>query len=487
MRFWRWSKRVVVAVIGSLLCYALWLVIEREWSRDRGEHTLAETVARIEALDPGWRWESLDAARKFPPDDQNSARLIPKIKALSAKEWGKWATGDSTRLLDIASNVRYPAWVLKSVRDDLAASPEAIKVSRTLMGLPQGNRKIVLAENPLSTLLEDTQNTRHVVDVLRWDTVVSLEDGKNALVAADLVAGLNASRSIGDEPFMISQLIRIATRSVTVRSIERAIAQSVQTKEIEALQLAALQDALAVDAEEPLLLNGIRGERAMFDILLAKIGDGSLDMLESTAGRASKGKPDFKLGEWLYRGRVPADRAFALQWLTDGVEAARLPLHEQPAAFAAIPEPPNDKEHILSRLLLPTVDKVASAHWRNVGEARCAIAGIACERFRLKHGRWPATLVELCPQFLREVPLDPYNGQSLRLANQTDGIVVHTVSPTKLPKRSETNDIAEQILNKRKATRPGLPHGIDIGFRLWNPESRRLPPPPDPPKHGDDQ
>ncbi|HSQ56419.1 MAG TPA: hypothetical protein VLM40_11820, partial [Gemmata sp.] len=97
------------------------------------------------------------------------------------------------------------------------------------------------------------------------------------------------------------------------------------------------------------------------------------------------------------------------------------------------------------------------------------------------------TLVELCPQFLREVPLDPYNGQSLRLANQTDGIVVHTVSPTNLPKRGETNDIAEQILNKRKATRPGLPHGIDIGFRLWNPESRRLPPPPDPPKHGDDQ
>lgn len=482
MRFWRWFKRTVVAVIVSLVLYTVWLVAERQWHQHRGERRLAETVARIETEDPNWRWESISAGRKFPADDQNSARLIPKIKALSSKEWGKWAISDATRVPEIAANVRYPEWVLKSVRDDLAASAEGVALARTLKDFPQGNREIVLAENPLSTLLEDTQNTRHAADVLNWDAVVSLEDGSHAPVADNLLAGLNASRSIGDEPFMISQLFRMAVRTNVVRAVERAVAQSVRDAEVNALRLAALQDALAADAEEPLLLHGIRGERAMFDILFAKIGDGSLDMVDSTAGREARGKVNFNLGEWLYRGRVPADRAFAIQWLTDAVDAARLPLHEQPAAFAALPDPPKDRDHILSRLLLPAVDKVAAAHWRCAGEARCAVAGIACERFRLKHSRWPDTLAELCPEFLSAVPLDPFNGEPLKLATEPDGIVVHTIPIVKLPKRGEPNDVADQLLAGRSRTRPGLPEGIEIGFRLWNPDARRLPPPPDPPK-----
>ena len=125
-------------------------------------------------------------------------------------------------------------------------------------------------------------------------------------------------------------------------------------------------------------------------------------------------------------------------------------------------------------LFIPAVDKVAHSFWRGVTEARCAVVGIACERFRLKHGHWPATLAELCPEFLSAVPLDPFDGQLLRLAMQDDGIIVHSVGHVPLKYHTPDN-------------RHGLADGIDIGFRLWNPESRRLPPPPDPPKDRDDQ
>ena len=124
--------------------------------------------------------------------------------------------------------------------------------------------------------------------------------------------------------------------------------------------------------------------------------------------------------------------------------------------------------------MLPAMDKVAYSHWRGVAEARCASVGIACERFRLKNGRWPTTLNELCPAFLAAVPLDPFDGQPLRLANQDDGVIVHSIG--KMPQKYRS-----------PANRVGLPDGIEIGFQLWNPESRRLPPPPDPPKDGDDQ
>jgi hypothetical protein len=95
---------------------------------------------------------------------------------------------------------------------------------------------------------------------------------------------------------------------------------------------------------------------------------------------------------------------------------------------------------------------------------RCAIAGIACERFRIKHDRWPAALAELCPEFLPEVPIDPYVGKPLKLEKQDDGVVVYSVGT--LPQTATA-----------AAYHQGLPAGIDIGFRLWNPDSRRLPPP----------
>jgi len=42
------------------------------------------------------------------------------------------------------------------------------------------------------------------------------------------------------------------------------------------------------------------------------------------------------------------------------------------------------------------------------------IAGIALHRYRLRHGKWPGTLDELVPQFLKAPPLDVIDGKPLR-------------------------------------------------------------------------
>lgn len=284
---------------------------------------------------------------------------------------------------------------------------------------------------------------------------------------------LNASRSIGDEPFMISQLVRMAVRSITVRSAERLIAHSPA-----APGLAELQAAFARDAEEPLLLYGVRGDRAAFDRLfenfesgVAKPGD---EFDRGLGGR---------IGWWHYRANLPADRASALNWMSLFVEAAKLPIHEQKAAVAAIPVPPEDPKRVLSRLLLPAADKVAHAYWRTTAEELCAVAGIACERFRQKHNRWPNELAELAPAYLPAVPLDPYGGQPLRYAKSEEGAAVYSVGKKPAPGLT--------IVSPVPAAAPapsGLPDGAEFGFRLWNPDRRRLPPAPDllPPEGGQD-
>jgi hypothetical protein len=83
---------------------------------------------------------------------------------------------------------------------------------------------------------------------------------------------------------------------------------------------------------------------------------------------------------------------------------------------------------------------------------RCAVIGLACERFRLKSGRWPSSLDELTPAFLSAIPLDPFDGQPLRYLKLVDGVVVSSTG-THPP-------------GSMKIAHPGLPEGIKIGFRL---------------------
>jgi hypothetical protein len=99
---------------------------------------------------------------------------------------------------------------------------------------------------------------------------------------------------------------------------------------------------------------------------------------------------------------------------------------------------------------------------------RCAVAAVAAERYRLRHGTWPASLAALVPEFLRQVPADPYDGQPLRYRRLPDGVLIYSVS-------TDGQDDGGTI-NRENPTFPGS----DLGFRLWDVKHRRQPPRPAP-------
>lgn len=51
---------------------------------------------------------------------------------------------------------------------------------------------------------------------------------------------------------------------------------------------------------------------------------------------------------------------------------------------------------------------------RIIAYLRCAKTACAVERFRLKHGKLPEKLEKLVPEFLAEIPIDPFDGKNLR-------------------------------------------------------------------------
>src|SRR5262249_12569637 len=93
-------------------------------------------------------------------------------------------------------------------------------------------------------------DARVAARLVSYDAIAQAQKGDIDGALGACRAGLNVSRSIGDEPTLISQLVRIACRSIAVRKLERVLAQG----EASAAVLAELQPLLEQDEAEPLFL-----------------------------------------------------------------------------------------------------------------------------------------------------------------------------------------------------------------------------------------
>src|SRR5262249_28847214 len=124
----------------------------------------------------------------------------------------------------------------------------------------------------LDVRLEEQQRTRQVARLLHFDALDRGQQGDMAGALESCRACFNAARSLGDEPFGISQLIRIAVAAIACDMVERALAQG----EAADADLAALQQALVLEEKHPTLLVAMRGERAGVHDLFTKLGNGTI-------------------------------------------------------------------------------------------------------------------------------------------------------------------------------------------------------------------
>jgi hypothetical protein len=93
---------------------------------------------------------------------------------------------------------------------------------------------------------------------------------------------------------------------------------------------------------------------------------------------------------------------------------------------------------------------------------RCAQAALAAERFRLAQGRLPDSLNALMPNYLPELPIDPFDGQPLKFRATDEGITIYSIYEN------------EQDDEGRVEEGPGEECPLDVGFRLFRPELRRV-------------
>jgi hypothetical protein len=138
------------------------------------------------------------------------------------------------------------------------------------------------------------------------------------------------------------------------------------------------------------------------------------------------------------------------------VEIAKLPVEDHAEALK-VTMPKEEDLSILGRIyLLPKLQKLthdlATGQIESQAELRCAITAIAAERYRQRHGRWPAAAAALVPEQLGAVLLDPFDGQPLRIRQIVRGRLIYSVGPD----RADSGGTIDR--SQANAT------GTDLGF-----------------------
>ncbi len=489
MRLPRWLKKTLVGTAATVAVLALVVFVARASFRRMGTKELDRITTRLDAEDPGWRLDPLlDArAKAAPPADRNPAEVAKTVRTMFGPGWeGFRSTRDfgGGAVTNELPGFWAVAWFLQAG----TATDEARAAARTAFLRPelagqQGYVALAVPDNPFMTLLPHAQNTREVFELFEIDSKLAALEGRPDRGVAAARAGMAATRALGDEPFLISQLVRMAGANVAANAGMQVLAWGEPKDKAE---LAALQAAYRAEADYPWLLTGLRGERASLDKMFEGLESGKIsprEMLMSMDGM-NRNNPFASIAFELYRGFLPGDRAMSIKLYTEMIEVAKKPPHEQKRGFAEIKYPFADTDgfrYLISKLTLPAANKVHEATTRTRAQLLAASAAVACERFRLERGRWPESLEEVPADILPPLPPDPYTGQPFQFRRVADGVMVF----------AQADDLRQHQNHHLDRPDPDPLAGLGRGYKLWDPELRGVPgavtlPPPMPEPEGDE-
>jgi hypothetical protein len=458
----RWLRRLLIAlvIIVGLPAAYYWYA---HWSL---AHDLDDAIGETDQLDPRWRLRDIEADRKPIADEHNAAlHVISVVRLLGRNAPADHPDYTAVFEKNLTVLAQLNAQQIDILREAYEKMPEAFVEARKLKDMPAGRFPLTFRPLWIDTLLPNHQDARRVISLLAHDAMWRVQQGDSDAALESCIALVNVSRAMGDEPLLITFLIRVNGLDALTTAVERCLAQGqpgdAVMKELQTL----LPSARA--ARRAQFRSAVRGERAGHQQMFEAMGRERVPFSSLRAIR--KGDYGSEMKAWLW-DRFPVLHARGypkhLRHMNKLVAAAQLPPEQQLERFTAL-DKELDRDVVFSDIFAPNMLVVCRANLRTEASLSALEAGLACERFRLTKTRWPESLGELVQaKLLDAVPIDPFDGQPLRLTRRQEGLVAYSVG----------YDLQDDGGNVDRI-RP-LDPGSDIGFRLWDPPQRRQPPRP---------
>jgi len=405
--------------------------------------------------------EELEKSRRVWPDEENGALVIlslePRINMLLddkelQKEIPLFGDPDLPPL-----GRRMPEKTDRVVASFLEeVSPELAKID-TLINYEGGRFPIELTPNPIDILdnLEHLSICRQVVKLKSLQTTHQAMHGRTDTLVNNLKVINKHTDLLEDEYTLISQLSCIGFDELTVSIIEHALAHAV----INPQQISQIEQLLTTIHNKNHLYTGFVSERAysmdMFNWLMTHKS-------QDADGETNYPSVKYVLG---LRGFFIRNQVYTLNILNKQVRAAKDPQKGLRRMRKIEEEIDNTPRHyLIARILTHSLTRSFELCLRAKARISSARTALAIERYRLINKTFPENLDQLVPDYLEQIPLDPFDSKPLRYRVDSDAVIVYSIAEDGM---DNSGDVEHRTKNENPT---------DWGFVLLDPAYRNLPP-----------
>ena len=189
---------------------------------------------------------------------------------------------------------------------------------------------------------------------------------------------------------------------------------------------------------QPILLHGLRGERAVFTELIRRVGTGEIPIsdLSFVSKNAGSSMPSPSSGPWVSLW-FDNQLAVGLAWMNEHVAIARRPSAERTPGLKAwqarMERVKNDRIEmftaVLPLLMMAGREYAFFADSRVESELGATIILLAAERHRRKSGDWPSSVAGIDRALLPDPPVDPFSGQAFKMERRDGRLLVYSIGP----------------------------------------------------------
>jgi hypothetical protein len=309
-----------------------------------------------------------------------------------------------------------------------------IKLLREAGAMPECRFDHDYAHPSISLLLPELNTSRSSVMLLRLDARRELARGHVAAAMSDINAMMQLSDHFGQEPILVCLLVATAFDKMAIDELELTLPMVTDKQQLAGLMIGD------VAGPNRMLRRAFIGEEAFGLSVFSDIGSQRLGF-EALTGDVNMPHSTVFNGPAL-ADRGPAPMLFRIFFLNDELESYRQCLEQQrqPHGDGHFPTSANihaddineingSRAGILSRLLVPALSKIRLNCARSEGYRANATIAVAMTRYRLDHGAYPDKLTALVPDYLDEIPADPFDGQSIRVLHGDDAWTIYSVGP----------------------------------------------------------
>lgn len=409
---------VILVCVGGFFSWNAWTI-----------RKLNDAKARFASA--GLPMRIMDIAPPAVPEPENAAPLIKKITEITAR-----VDDNGSSFADIveklkrfihqrAASAESNAITPQEAREllDRAPAKEILALAREAADRPGFDMKLDYSLGAKLTL-PHVGPLRTAADALRVQIRLSIGNRANDEAARDIWRLLNLADFLTREPTLISQLVRIVLINGAIEELGHAVAANTLS---EAWVLRFLDRLAKIDLKVEALL-ALDGERLAFgDAIFAEMISGKMGPSGELIDPEGAGKKSvwsyipsawWRLEHASYLTYFHKYRSLVLYNWSQPLEQSR----QVEALFTSIPY-----YRTLVRMALPSIASVASKMGDSQIRIDAAKTGLAAYRYQLHHGRLPASLAELVPEFLPAVPTDNYSQTPMIYRKEHTSFLVYSV------------------------------------------------------------